>query len=74
VLLVMHDGWAAIEVQLARLDRRRLMATLTGYGTDERFGSLIFLIEDEQSAREIEDTAAAVGISQITSVQRMDWG
>ena len=73
LLLLMHDGWAAIHVQLGLVGRGRLAAALTSYGTDERFGLVVFMVEDDRVAHQVESAAAAIGLSQLTSVQWMDF-
>ena len=73
VLLVFFDGWAAVHVQLGSLASPRLGALLTAYGTDERYGRLVFLVEQEHVAQQIEAAAASAGVATMTSVQWLEW-
>ena len=73
VLSVMHDGWAAVHVQLGSVAPRHLAALLTAYGSDERYGRLVFVVEQEQVAREIEAVAVSAGVAAMTLVQWFQW-
>lgn len=53
--------------------RRRLAATLTAYGADERFDAVLFLVEDLRVGRVAEEEAAALGLAELVRVQHFTW-
>jgi hypothetical protein len=44
------------------------------YGADERFGQVVFLVDRERVARQIEAAAVSGGVAVMTSVQWMQFG
>ena len=73
VLLVFHDGWAAVHVQLGSIAPQRLAALLLAYGADERYGRLVFLVEQEEVAQQIEAAAVSAGVATMISVAWFRW-
>jgi hypothetical protein len=68
VLLIRSAGWEAVHLLLGFPDRRQLRAWLVGFGADERFNSLVFLMEDPRAIAVASEVVAAVGLERMTSV------
>lgn len=73
VLLRFHDGWCAVHLQLAPVRADELVARLRSYGADERYGGVVFLVERERVARQVEQAALSAGVSAVTLVRGMEW-
>lgn len=73
VLLQFHDGWCAVHLQLAPVRSEELVARLRSYGTDERYGKMVFLVERERVAGQIEAAALSAGVADVTLVRWMEW-
>jgi hypothetical protein len=74
VLLEFPQRWWAVHVWLGNVDRRRLSGLLTAYGADARYAYVIFLVEEERIAREIESVASSLGLNETVSVHWMEFG
>lgn len=73
VLLVFPDGRAAAHLQLTAPLGSGLLARLRAYGADERFAQVVFLVEREDVAQQIEAAALTAGVDGMTLVRWMDW-
>jgi hypothetical protein len=69
VLLEFFDGWAAIEFALSGAAPEGLAALLTAYGIDDRYGRIVFMVDQERVATEIEAAAANAGVASVVTVQ-----
>jgi hypothetical protein len=74
VLLEFSRRWWAVQVWLGSRDRRQLSGLLTAYGSDARYAYVIFLVEEERVAREIVAVASSLGLSEMVSVNWMEFG
>jgi len=73
VLLQFHDGWCAVHLQLSPVGQEELVARLRSYGADERYGKLVFVVERERVARQVERAALSAGVADVTLVRWMEW-
>lgn len=73
MLVKLRDGWCAVHLQLGPVGNEELQALLRSYGTDERYGRVVFLVERERVGEQVETAAVSVGVSAMTSVQWMEW-
>jgi hypothetical protein len=69
VLLEFFDGWAAVEFALGGATPRGLAALLTAYGLDDRYGRIVFMVDQERVATEIEAAAVSAGVASVVTVQ-----
>jgi hypothetical protein len=71
VLLEFVDGWAAVEFALGGASPHGLAALLTAYGIDDRYGRIVFLVEQERVAAQIEAAVISAGVASVATVQWM---
>jgi hypothetical protein len=74
LLLVGRGGErVAIELELTSKGPRRLESILAAYGADPRIRAVLYLAEKPGIRRDVEATAARLGISELVHVQRVAW-
>jgi hypothetical protein len=73
VLLQLPRAWIAVHVALRAPVRRAVASFLTAYGADARYQRVVFLVEEERIALEIELVAESLGLAELVSVQWMDF-
>ncbi|MGB9185957.1 MAG: hypothetical protein WCB67_18030, partial [Solirubrobacteraceae bacterium] len=64
----------AIELELGSKSPSRREEILGGYAIDARFDAVLYLVDRPEVGRAIERSAAAVGVSDLVSVQRVAFG
>jgi hypothetical protein len=64
----------AVELELSSKSPRRREEILGGYAIDARFDAVLYLVDRPDVGRAIERSAAAVGVSDLVSVQRVAFG
>ena len=60
----------AVELELSAKGRRRLETILAGYGAEPNVGAVLYLAEKTAIRREVQSTAARLGIADLVRVQR----
>jgi hypothetical protein len=72
LLLRTADGRRiALELELTPKSRTRLETILAGYGADPRFAGVVYLVQTQAVARNVERAAHKVGVSDVVHLQRV---
>jgi hypothetical protein len=73
VVLQFPAARSAVQLQFTPPGSEELLARLRAYGADDRYAQLVFLVEREDVARQIETAAVSAGVGAMTLVRWMDW-
>jgi hypothetical protein len=75
LLLVGRDGHRiAVELELSSKGRRRRHQIIGGYASDPRICAVLYLVEDQRIAREVQGAARRFGAQRRVLVQRVRMG
>jgi hypothetical protein len=64
----------AVELELSSKGRSRRHQIIGGYASDRRVSAVLYLVEDQRIAREVEDAARRFGFERRVLVQRVRMG
>ena len=75
LLLVDREGRRiAVELELSSKGRRRRHQIIGGYASDRRIDAVLYLVEDQRIAREVQSAARRFGFERHVLVQRARMG
>ena len=73
-MLILDAGRIAVRLQLHQPGRRLLERTLTAYHADPDVVAALYLVTTQPVFNTVQTTAANLGLSDLTRVQRAQFG